>query len=260
MNDEALQVCRRPEASTAAAAGGHDSGHDGGRHEESNPVGTALSVVDYAHLAGEAAVAGGTSARTLGEMAGHLGHEALEVFLGEGTAAQTGMAAASAIAAPLAIAGGTMEMFEGYDQYKEGHKLDGGMTMAQGGLSATSGLFGLAALAGSGGAAVAAPMAAAGAGGLALGRYGDKSVKELGWLHDGQGHAESASDWAGDTGTAADNWVTQHTGSGTLGTIAGLGTTLGASVPQPAWPSAARWPTALVASGTGSSRLSREGG
>jgi hypothetical protein len=67
---------------------------------------------------------------------------------------------------------------------------------------------------------------AGGAAGLKIGSYGNKQVKELGWLKNADGEAETASDRLADDAEAADHWMAKHTGSAIAGKIAGTGTML----------------------------------
>jgi hypothetical protein len=224
--EDPRMMCVQPEheqPSTAPAAAPE-------RHEEeSNPVGTALQIADYAHLAGDAAVDGHVAANSVGGMFAEMGEDAAKIWQGEGTAAQTAMKGLTAIAAPLAIGGGVMDTIEGVDAYRRGDHEGGVLKTIEGGLTTGSGVTGLAGLA-SGVGATAAPVLGAGATGMAIGHYGDEQSKKLGIFHDDQGRAESASDWAGDESAKADNWVTRKTGSGALGTAAGVATWAGTSI------------------------------
>jgi hypothetical protein len=197
--------------------------------EEENPVAKGLSYIDYAHLAGDAAVDGNTAAETLPGTFHEMGEDALKVRQGDGTVAQTGMKGITAIASPLAIAGGVIDMVEGANEIRHGDAPDGVIKESEGILMTGSGVSGLAGLA-SGTGATFAPVLGAGVTGLAIGHYGDEHAKELGLFHDDQGRAESASDWAGGKSADADNWVAQHSGSKALGTTAGVGTWAGTSI------------------------------
>lgn len=199
--------------------------------EGGSPATPVLAAADDAHLLAEAAIDGETAATSWGGLTAHMGHEAVEIMAGEGTAMQTGMMGASAVMGPVAIAGGIMEMIEGRKEWQEGRKADGAVSMGAGGLGVSSGVAGLAGLAGAGPAAAAAPLLASSAVGLKVGHFGDNEVKKMGVLHNDEGEAESASEWAGENGKHADAWVTKHLHSGALGTIAGLGATLGSVFP-----------------------------
>jgi hypothetical protein len=192
------------------------------REQSSNPVATGISIVDKAHLAADAAMNGGT-------LVSKLSHEASELISGEASAGKLAFAGASAVAAPLAIAGGILEIDEGLDQWKHGNRADGGFAMTGGGLNILSGGSGLAALGGSSALAATSAGSASLALGLAAGHHGDKQVKKLGWLHDDDGRAVSASEWAGHLGRGADDYLTDR-GHPYLGTAAGIATTFGASV------------------------------
>lgn len=204
---------------------GHGDEHHG---LHGNPVMTGLTLVDLAHLAGEAGVSGGLH---MGKAGSDIAHEAGLVFEGSPhvTAAQRTMFGATAIASPLAIAGGTAEFIDGLSQIAHGNAQKGAVTATTGAATAGSGIAGLAGLAGSaGGAAAAAPLSAF-AMGMKVGAFGNEDVKERGWLQDREGNDASASEWAAEKGQAVDEWVTEHS-FGPLGTLAGLATTYGASI------------------------------
>ena len=195
-------------------------------HEESeNPVATGLQYADYAHLGADAMIEGGTSGDGLLGLMDGIGEEASEVLAGEGTAAQTGLAASTgAIFAPMAITGGIMEMVDGYNEF--GRDTAGGATTFLGGLAtAGSGASAIAGLAGVGAAATAGPALASGAAGLKVGRYGNEQVKELGWLRDKDGNAEAPSTWAAENGENTEHWLAKHTHNETLAAIGGAGAT-----------------------------------
>ena len=231
MDFEDPRMCMMPEQASSATATtpAHAPPAEEHEHEESNPVGTGLQMMDYAHLAGDAAVDGSTAAETLPGMVHEMGEDAAKIWAGEGTAAQTAMKGITAVAAPLAIAGGIMDINEGADMYKHGDH-EGGITKeSEGVLTTGSGVAGLTGLA-SGAGATFAPVLGAGATGMAIGHYGDEHAKELGLFHDDQGRAESASDWAGEKSADADNYIHNLTGSKGLGTAAGVATWAGTSI------------------------------
>jgi len=63
--------------------------------------------------------------------------------------------------------------------------------------------------------------------GFSVGRYGDAGVKNMGWLRNDQGGAQSVSDYGADRMTDVHDWLADKTGSDTLGhvgaVLAGLG-------------------------------------
>lgn len=212
-----------------------EHGHGGEEHHgfHGNPVMTGLTLADLAHLAGEGGVSGGLE---VAEAGAHIAHEAGQVFEGAtmanglpiATAAQRTMFGATAIASPLAIAGGAAEIIDGVSQIAHGNAQKGAVTTTTGAATAGSGIAGLAGLAGSAGGAAAAGPLSAFALGMKVGAFGNENVKERGWLHDREGNDASASEWAAEKGQAVDEWVTEHS-FGPLGTLAGLATTYGAS-------------------------------
>jgi hypothetical protein len=193
------------------------------REEPSNPVTTGISAVDKAHLTADAIINGGTE---LSE----LGHEATSLFTGEASATTKAFAGATAVAAPLSIFGGILDIAEGVGEVRHGNTNDGSIHLVGGGSNIISGASGLAGLGGSSAAVACSGGAAAFGLGLAAGHYGDQQVKKLGWLHDDDGQAVNASQWAANAGGRADDWFTEH-GHPSLGTAAGVATTIGASVP-----------------------------
>ncbi|MGE0403797.1 MAG: hypothetical protein AB7T06_44225 [Kofleriaceae bacterium] len=206
--------------------GEHEQGGHHGFH--GSPVVTGLSLVDYMHLVGEGAVSGGLSAGTAGA---HLAAEAGEIFEGVGhaTAAQRAMFGATAIASPIAVGGGVLEIVDGINGMVHGDAGKGLRTTVTGAATAGSGVAGIAGLAGSAGGATLAPVLSSFAAGAKLGAYGDEEVRRMGWLQDRDGNDASASEWAAEKGQAVDEWVTEHT-FGPLGTLAGFATTYGASL------------------------------
>ena len=189
--------------------------------EKSNPVAQGLTATDAGHLAADAVIEGGTSAGTWTEMAAKMGHHGAHVLAGEGTTAETALSGATAVAAPVAILGGIMEMIDGGKEYANGHKMEGLFTAGGGALGASSGVAGIAGLAGSGAAATAAPLLGSAALGLKSGRYGDNQVKKHNWVHDEDGNALSASEWAANNGRTVDHFLSKH-GHPHVGTVAGL--------------------------------------
>jgi len=187
--------------------------------EEENPVGAGIGHIEDAHFGVEAATKGGTSAETLKELSEVMDDEAGELWAGE---ASTAGGLASVLGPALSIGGGVMEVISGAKEWHH-DAVKGGMTMAGGGLGIGSGVSGLAALAGVSGAAMASTGLAGGALGLKIGSSGNQAVKDLGWLKDSEGRAETASDRLADKAEAADDWMTKHTGSATLGKVAGTG-------------------------------------
>jgi hypothetical protein len=144
------------------------------------------------------------------------------------------------------VVNGFMDISEGYHQIVNNKKVDakaqGVNTFTKGAVETGGGLAqgvlawtgapsvgltdALPALADAGSVATwAAPAAAAFATGMGIGHYGDEQAKELGIFKDRKGNAETASDWAAEKGVAADEWVSEHLHSKTLGTVAGLATT-----------------------------------
>lgn len=191
------------------------------REEPENPVSPWLSGVDNTHLLGDAAIYGDAPVQHLGEHASH-------VLSGETTAGRTGFGAFGVLASGASIAGGAIDLIEGYQQYQNGNRADGAFSMTEGGLNVVSGASGLAAIGGSTVAAATSVVAGTGALGLEIGHHGDKQVKKLGWLHDDDGHAVSASDWAANLGQDANDWMTER-GHPILGGMAG-GVALGAGI------------------------------
>lgn len=208
---------------------GHDEQKEG---EPANPVGTGLDIVDGAHLTGDSFIEGGAPGKSMLEIGedmeekGNLFDPAIE-------ADHMGLSSGTVIAAPLAIAGGIMEMYEGYEDIKKGDEGGSGtLSVGEGGLTTASGIAAIAGLAGSAVGAVAAPLLATGATGMKVGHYGDQQVQKLGWYHDEDGKAQTASSWMADQGTAANDWVTKQTGGDrVLGHTAGL-ETMGQSLPE----------------------------
>jgi hypothetical protein len=195
-----------------------------------DPVESGLETAHYAHLLSEFA-GQGSSAHTFAQEAGHLASEGEEIFSGEaslGTVASSGVSTGAGL---LAVPLGLMQGYEGVEHMRHGDTGHGAVEAAQGTIGAAGGMATLAGVMGCGAAGAAAPVLSAAAGGIGVGRYGDEEAQRLGLAHDEHGHAESMSDWAGDRGAAADDWVSQHTHSSALGTIAGLGTTAAASIP-----------------------------
>ncbi len=208
------------------------SGH-GGFH--GNPVLNTATGVDGAHAVGEMVTAGGAPAgsfRSLMHYMGHHGDDAWRGMTAAGDPVSTGskvMQGATAIASPIAVAGGTMEIIDGINMMRHGDVSGGVVTTTAGGLTAGSGVAGLAGLGGSAaGAALAAPLSAA-ALGVKGGMYANEDVKERGWLSDREGNDASISEWAAENGQAVDEWVSEKT-FGPLGSLAGGVTTLGSSI------------------------------
>jgi hypothetical protein len=190
--------------------------------EPSNPVGTGLSVIDAAHTGIEAWRQGGLSVGTLGEEAG-------EIFAGTASNAEIASEAANGVLGPVGIAGGIMDVIEGFGECARGNKLEGGFKIAEGGMGAASGGFGLAELAGINAATPWGLGLAAGATGLKVGRYGDRKTKELGWFHDEHGDNASASEWAGQLGRSVNDSLSDR-GHPWLGSVAGAATLAGATL------------------------------
>jgi hypothetical protein len=194
--------------------------------EGKNPVDQGYAAIDTASMGTDAIMDGGVEASSWEEMTHQMGHHALKALSGDASKATTAYTGVTAVLAPLSIGMGIKEMIDGFH---EGGR-EGAFGVAGGATGVASGGTAVAGLAGVGGAATAAPLIAAGGAGLKLGHYGDNRVKEEGWLHDNDGNATTASGWAASNGQAADDWVTRKTGIGALGTVAGLGTTLGSSI------------------------------
>lgn len=201
--------------------------------EPSNPVGAGISIADGVHTAADAVIEGETSGATFGQLATKMSHEATEVLAGEGSTAQTALMGSTAALAPVSIAGGIMDMIEGIGDIRRGNTMEGTFTTTAGGLGILSGGSSVVGLAGVGSAAAAAPLLATGATAIKTTRYGDQNVKKRGWLHDSEGNALSASEWAGHNGRAVDDYLTKH-GHPYLGTAAGIATTAGSVVPAAA--------------------------
>jgi hypothetical protein len=88
--------------------------------------------------------------------------------------------------------------------------------------------------AGGGALEIMAPIAAAAAGGVA-GHYLDKESTEHNLMGNDQwGKPQGITDWAANNGVDAENWAKAHGAGDGLGTVAGLGATLGSVLP-PAW-------------------------
>ena len=196
---------------------------DIGETEKSNPVGDALAWSDRAHLGVEAAANGGKTAAEVAE-------EAEKFMLGGSEGAESVLGGISAFAAPLAIAGGAVDLVEGIDLLRHGETAEGLIKTTEGAAGVTSGGAGIATFAGSTAAATVAAGAGAGAVGLGVGHFGDNQVKKHGWIHDSEGKALSASEWAGHNGRRADDYLTEH-GHPHLGTAAGIATTAVSVVP-----------------------------
>lgn len=111
---------------------------------------------------------------------------------------------------PVAVVGGGYKMGKGVGQIRKGDTAKGTHNIAQGGLSAASG--GAAML----GSTAAGPLAA-GAAGMAIGRYGDKNVKKLGILKGRFGKPTTASGRLADRALAVQRAVKKKTGSRVLG-------------------------------------------
>ena len=190
--------------------------------EQENPVIAGIGHIEDAHFAVEAATKGGTNAETLGELSEILDEEAAETFAGH---ASTAGSLASVLGPALSIGGGIAEVISGREEYRHDHA-KGMTTMIGGGAGIGSGVAGIAALGGVGGAAMLSTGLAGGAAGLKIGSYGNDQVKDLGWLKNADGQAEKASDRLADKAEAADHWVAKHTGSATFGKIAGTGAML----------------------------------
>jgi hypothetical protein len=127
-----------------------------------------------------------------------------------------------------------MEISEGRELWKHGHKEDGAFKMAGGGFNVASGVSGFAALGGSSLAAGLSVGAGSLAVGLGAGHYGDKKSKELGWYHDGDGNPQRLSEYCADKGQAVDDWMTKR-GHPYLGSALGGATVVaeaGAHVPH----------------------------
>jgi len=227
------QACYLPDASHAPVApadhGEHEGG-EGGEHEGAGPLDYLLGGVHYAHQGLEVATAGGTSAQSFAGMSEKLLHHITKAWSGEaGVGGEVGTAA-NGIAAPLSIAGGIMEFIGGINEWKEGHRGDGAFEMTKGGVEVGSGVATVAGMAGSEAGAALGPLGGALATGMAVGHYGDGSVKRRGWLHDDEGHAESASEWAGEKGRDVRDWAERHGMMPADANALGVATTLGSSI------------------------------
>ena len=199
-------------------------------HEPSNPVATGLDILEKGHVAAEGIVNGGKRAKTLGEMAAKLGHESTELFTGEADAAHTALGGASAVLAPLSIAGGGLDLWEAKQAWDHGEHGEAGYKTVKGATGIGGGATGILALGGAGGAGLASTAFGSFGVGLGVGHFADGQLKDSGWLRDGGGKSLSASEWAADVGGSVDNWVTRH-GFPHAGTALGTLTTLGASIP-----------------------------
>jgi hypothetical protein len=117
----------------------------------------------------------------------------------------------------LGIVSGGFEVNKGIKEIKKGKEADGVYHIADGGGNIVAGaglVFGSATLA-SGGAAFGV--------GLGVGHFGDNSTKELGWLKDKNGKAQSASDRLGDKMWDVHESVEKATGSNVLGHVVAAG-------------------------------------
>ncbi len=191
--------------------------------EPSTPVGLGLGLADAGGLVGEALTKGGQP------VGAAFGHEVAQIFEGEASTGAIVGSAANAVLAPMSIAGGIMDMIEGFGEWSQGNKLKGGFKIGEGSAGAASGACGLAAL---GGVSAALPLGLAlgtGATAAKVGRYGDQKAKELGWFHDDAGHALAASEWAGQLGRSVNDSLTDR-GHPRLGAIAGGATLAGATI------------------------------
>jgi hypothetical protein len=191
--------------------------------EPSNPVGTGLTIGDGALLATDAIV-------NAKEPTEELGKGAARLFTGEAGNSEMAFQGVNALAAPLSIAGGAMDLMEGAALWKRGKKVDGVIAGGAGAASVGSGIAGLATLGGVSAAGPWAPGLASFSTGLKVGHYGDNQVKDRDWLHDGGGHALSASGWAANNGQIANDWVSDHISSH-LGRVAGAYVTAQSLVP-----------------------------
>ncbi len=190
--------------------------------EKENPVSAALSRADQVHLGAatflEREAAGGTYAELAEEMA----ESSSEFWEGTASTGKTAFAGASAGFGMISIGGGIMEMFEGREEMKHNF-VEGSFTFGGGLATVGSGVAEIASFGGVAAAGPAAPILGGLALGSKIGREGDKQVKELGWLHNSDGDAETASAWMGDNAEKVEEKVEGATGNHTLGVIAGTG-------------------------------------
>ncbi|MEP6864769.1 MAG: hypothetical protein ABJE66_29385 [Deltaproteobacteria bacterium] len=197
-------------------------------HESTDEqFGDAVGYFDDAHIGAEALLSGDTAGKGLSGLATALGEEQAELVAGELGGMETAFGAGSAaIASPLSIAGGIMELKGGIAEARR-DAVKGSIPIMSGSASIVSGVAGLASLTGSAVAAGLAPAAAGFGAGVKIGAYGSEEAKEAGWLHDREGNAATPATWMADRGEDADRWVTKRTHNETLGTIAGGAATVG---------------------------------
>lgn len=130
--------------------------------------------------------------------------------------------------APLGIVNGIMGVLDGKSEIEHGHTADGVAEIDANVLGTGASALALAGYA-SEAARVSAPVLGLGALGAEAVHYGDGKVKDLGWLHDGGGHAESVSEWSGDLAASADRYFTDR-GHPLAGAVAGAVTCAGTSI------------------------------
>jgi hypothetical protein len=120
-------------------------------------------------------------------------------------------------AGTLGMISGAFEIKNGITKINKGNQDDGIFLMMDG----TSNMVAGGALI-TGNAKVSSGAAAFGIG-MSIGRFGDHSVRELNWLTDNKGKAESVSDRLGDKMWNVHEAVVKSTGNETLGTVTALG-------------------------------------
>ncbi len=201
-------------AGTAHGGGGGEH-HDGTLHDM-HSIANGMTMLDVMHLMGEGGMSYGVP---LAHATEHFAHEAS--LFGRGAPGAIAGTTATAIASPMAVVGGMLEMVAAF---QDPNTERAAPTFLAGATTTASGGMGLAGLAGMEAAGAYAPVVGAGALGVKAGMYADEDVKNRGWLEDREGNDTSIHDWAAENGQAADEWVTEHT-TGWLGTAAGLGVT-----------------------------------
>ncbi len=186
---------------TGAAHGGEE--HHGGTLHDMHSVANGMTILDAMHLVGEGGMNYGVP---LAEATEHFAHEAS--LFGKGVPGSIAGTTATAIASPMAVVGGLLEMVAAF---QDPNTERAAPTFLAGLTTSASGGMGLAGLAGVEAAGAYAPVVGAGALGVKAGMYADEDVKERGWLQDREGNDTSIHDWAAENGQAADEWVTERT-------------------------------------------------
>ena len=132
------------------------------------------------------------------------------------------------VVGPLGIAGGAMEIAEGIHDARDGRGVDGTIEIASGAAGMGSSGAGMASLLVNGAIPWAVGLGAA-SDGMKFGHYGDEQLKNLDRLHDGAGHAVTASQWAGETAASVHNWFADR-GHPIVGHMLGVPTLAGTTV------------------------------